>query len=931
MSDMAVGRRGRGALCVLACAACLVCALCALAPAAQAAFGGLGRVGDALKLGEQGGAGELTSSGEQAFAIDPKNGEMFLADVYEKTKSFDAHIQELSNSGAVVAEAKLRLLKPQVTVGGEPEEVAGERESVGGLAVDPATERVYVLLVRERPEDDEEEGFLIRNPEAPAAAAVYEYSTTPSGSKLVGQEIAGEAALATEGEGKAPLLFPTGIAVDPATHDVVIAGRQNESTSSEPLEEEGEPEEEGFERSAIQRVHEDGQPGPRYIDSNDCLDGAVVPGEPACEEDEEGFASSPIVTPGGHVLVSDWGEEIWEIPTPEKSQSEGFEEAPIVPRHLFTVDIEEPSPRALLAEPRESSAMALDATGPHEGLIDIDAAHEEEGQSWPGKAVAELEFSETAGAPEVRERGWTAGQPTSSTQSDCVLPEGPAPVAGAGEDVFVLDVQKESVGVVEFGPGGEACGTEPTVSTPSVSFEEHTVTQVPIDSTAMVSSSITGARALSERWQLCHREEAGGVCGQEPTLETAYDAQRETELQYTFAHGHEYELLETVHTDDLSFPEVRATAISLKLTPTAHTGGAHGVLPSSETLSGTIDPAGEALSECRFEYGTTESYGESIPCAELPKRAASSVEVQANLGQLATDTTYYYRLQAIAPSGTVYGQPASFTTLPPAPSSTTGSQPAVSETSAQLTGAVETWGFAVSACEFEYGTSMLFGSTVACASLPSSADTTQPVSARASGLKPASTYYFRLVATGPGGAGYGATESFKTAAASSQISGSGGGSSGGGASGGVSAATSSALPAPTISGLAESHAAWRRGSALASISKTKPLPIGTTFSFALDEQALVHVSFEQKLTGREVAGRCLAQTRSDAHKRACVRLAARGGLSLSARQGSNRISFDGRISAGSLLAPGSYEVLLIAENSSGRSASTKALQFTIVK
>jgi hypothetical protein len=938
MSDMAVGRRGRGAPCALGwlvCAlGCLACALCAIAPAANAAFGGLGRVGDALKLGEQGGAGELTS-GEQVFALDPKTGEMFIADVYSKNKSYYAHIQELSDSGALVAEAKLKLEKPQVKLRVRPEKMAGESESVGGLAVDPSNERVYLLLVRERPEDEEGGGepVFIRNPEAPAAAAVYEYSTTPSGSKLVGgQELVGEAALGTEaeaavgteGEGKAPLLYPTGIAVDPATHDIVIAGRQDESTSSEPLEEEGESEEEGFERSAIERVHEDGERGPRYIDSQNCLGGATVTGEPACEEAEEGFASAPIVTSGGRVLVSNSGEEIWQMPAPEESQSEGSKEVPVLPSHLYTVEIEETAPYALLAETSEPTAMSFEATAKDEGLIDIDAKHEEEDALLPAKAVAELEYSEAAGAPEVRERGWTAGEPTGSSESDCVLTEGPAPVVGSGEDLFVLDVQNESAGIVEFGPGGEACGAKPTVSTPSVSFEEHTVSQVPIGSTATVSSTITGARAVSEHWQLCHREEAHGACTQEPALDTAYEPQRQTQLEYTFAHGHEYELVETVHTDDLAFPEVPAVAISLELTPTARTGAARGVVPSSETVTGTVYPAGETLSECRFEYGTSESYGESVACNELPKRSASSAEVQASIGELTANSTYYYRLRATAPSGTVYGQPARFTTLPPAPSPSTGREPAVSESSAQLTGAVNTWGFAVSACEFEYGTSTLFGSTVPCASLPTSADTAQPVNALASGLKPASTYYFRLIATGAGGTGYGATESFKTAAASIQTSG------GGGPSSGVSASKTSALPAPTISGLAESHAAWRLGSALASISKAKP-PIGTAFSFALNERALVRASFEQKLNGREVSGKCLAQTRSDAHKRACVRLAARGAFTLSALQGSNRISFDGRVSAGARLAPGSYEVLLVAENSAGRSASTKPLSFTILK
>ncbi len=136
---------------------------------------------------------------------------------------------------------------------------------------------------------------------------------------------------------------------------------------------------------------------------------------------------------------------------------------------------------------------------------------------------------------------------------------------------------------------------------------------------------------------------------------------------------------------------------------------------------------------------------------------------------------------------------------------------------------------------------------------------------------------------------------------------------------------------PVVSAAKESARTWRAGSALAKLSaKTRRPPVGTTFSFSLNTQATVTLSFNRVLTGRKVGRRCLAQTRANAKHKSCKRTVAAGKLSLAAHSGGNRVTFQGRISAAKKLKPGRYAVTLLASNAAGASAP-QTLEFTIVK
>jgi hypothetical protein len=140
----------------------------------------------------------------------------------------------------------------------------------------------------------------------------------------------------------------------------------------------------------------------------------------------------------------------------------------------------------------------------------------------------------------------------------------------------------------------------------------------------------------------------------------------------------------------------------------------------------------------------------------------------------------------------------------------------------------------------------------------------------------------------------------------------------------VSAATSAPPPPLTLSALHQSTARWveRR-------VRGKHAPVGTTFSFTLDQSAQVTLSFIRLTGGRLAAGRCVAPKRAGRHARACTRTLPAGSLRLQGTAGANTVSFAGLTSSGRL-APGAYAVSASASSSSGQSAQPLTIHFTIL-
>jgi len=102
---------------------------------------------------------------------------------------------------------------------------------------------------------------------------------------------------------------------------------------------------------------------------------------------------------------------------------------------------------------------------------------------------------------------------------------------------------------------------------------------------------------------------------------------------------------------------------------------------------------------------------------------------------------------------------------------------------------------------------------------------------------------------------------------------------------------------------------WREGNRLATVSRART-PIGTTFSFSLNDQAAVTFSFTRRVGGRTVTA---------------------GRLTFAGHNGTNKVAFQGRVSAKKKLKPGHYTLVITAADSAGTRSAPKSLSFTIVK
>ncbi len=196
--------------------------------------------------------------------------------------------------------------------------------------------------------------------------------------------------------------------------------------------------------------------------------------------------------------------------------------------------------------------------------------------------------------------------------------------------------------------------------------------------------------------------------------------------------------------------------------PTVTTGSPNSVGTTSATVSGTVNPNGQATTY-HFDYGTSTSYGSTAPGSPYPSAGSGTTaqSVSTNLTGLAANTTYHYRLEATNATGTTYGPDQTFTT---GSGVTTGSADSVGTTSATVSGTVNPNGQATT-YHFDYGTSTSYGSTAPGSPYPSagSGTTTQSVSTNLTGLAASTTYHYRLEATNATGTTYGSDQTFTTA------------------------------------------------------------------------------------------------------------------------------------------------------------------------
>ncbi len=198
--------------------------------------------------------------------------------------------------------------------------------------------------------------------------------------------------------------------------------------------------------------------------------------------------------------------------------------------------------------------------------------------------------------------------------------------------------------------------------------------------------------------------------------------------------------------------------------PDVAIGAVSNLQPRSVTLNGTVNPDAVGNATCRFEYGTSTAYGQSVACSKEVPSGSSPVAVSGEASGLQPGTTYHFRLDASNTHGTDTGQESGeFTTLGPG----VGNESVVdvASSSATLQAQVDPHG-ADTHYYFQYGTSASYGSD---APVPPGTDIgsesgEQSVSVPLQGLQPSAVYHYRVVASNEVTTAEGPDQTFTTQA-----------------------------------------------------------------------------------------------------------------------------------------------------------------------
>ncbi|HEX3692398.1 MAG TPA: PKD domain-containing protein [Solirubrobacteraceae bacterium] len=373
------------------------------------------------------------------------------------------------------------------------------------------------------------------------------------------------------------LLEPSGIAVDPTSHDIVVMAKEDRGESFEPSL-----------RIALERITSSGSKGARYVDSKTAA---------FFEEGEE--ATSPAVSASGKVyavggslenLQGATVQEIDEIPS-NFSSSEA-------PRDFVEYDpgLNELVTFPGIPVPNEGAGLSIAPNGDFYAYAKV--RHQGGAKTFaPGVLI----FG-SSGA----ELGWTGGQ-TAQGGPKCAISFLGHPMIAAGKEerVFVFDSNPEAPQVVELGPGGEGCPAATSSELAATVNGSAVIEPVAPEVEVKFASTLTEANALSVKWNFGDGEE----------VETQ-DEHQAPEVVHKFASEGQFKVTETIRTDNLQSPEFveEKTVVVKGSVPVARFSGPGAALVG-EAVSfdgkNSTDPNGLALTYS-WEFGDGGSEKTSV-------------------------------------------------------------------------------------------------------------------------------------------------------------------------------------------------------------------------------------------------------------------------------------------------------------------------------
>jgi DNA-binding beta-propeller fold protein YncE len=178
----------------------------------------------------------------------------------------------------------------------------------------------------------------------------------------------------------------------------------------------------------------------------------------------------------------------------------------------------------------------------------------------------------------------------------------------------------------------------------------------------------------------------------------------------------------------------------------ARTTPATAITEMTATLNGTVNPKGEAVTSCFFEWGETIAYGNVAPCEDPGAGEIGTgndpVPVHADVAGLQRGTVYHFRLRAEIGGELESGVDLQLKTLGPPVISEEHTVDATYD-EATVKALVNPEGFATS-CHVEYGADTLYGQSSAATAVGSDRSE-HSVAFVLGGLAQGTTYHWRFV------------------------------------------------------------------------------------------------------------------------------------------------------------------------------------------